>query len=162
MVDLSKYLEQAADAVKRRNYAMAVKIYGQVLSIQPDFGEARAGLRRALFQKAAQKPPSKLTAMLFGGVHLLVGGLQRLVGAHAGAAKSYERYLTFDPAAEGANLKLGNSLERAGHAKSALAVYAAYAEVQPRCLEACRAAGALYYEQGKLDEALAMYEQALK
>ena len=114
MVDLSKYLEQAADAVKRRNYAMAVKIYGQVLSIQPDFGEARAGLRRALFQKAAQKPASKLTAMLFGGVHLLIGGAQRLVGSHAGAAKSFERYLAFDPAAESANLKLGDSLERAG------------------------------------------------
>jgi len=162
MVDLSKYLEQAADAVKRRNYAMAVKIYGQVLSIQPDFGEARAGLRKALFQKAAQKPPSKLTAMLFGGVNLLVGGMQRMVGAHGGAAKSFERYLAFDPAAEGANLKLGNSLERAGHTKSALAVYSAYAEVQPRCLEACRSAGALYYEHGQLKEALEMYEQALK
>ena len=162
MVDLSKYLEQAADAVKRRNYAMAVKIYGQVLSIQPDFGEARAGLRRALFQKAAQKPPSKLAALLFGGVHLLVGGVQRLVGSHAGAAKSFERYLAFDPAAESANLKLGDSLERAGFEKSALAVYAAYAEVQPRCLEACRAAGALHYEHGQMKEALAMYEQALK
>ena len=64
MVDLSKYLEQAADAVKRRNFAMAVKIYGQVLSIQPDFGDARSGLRKALFQKAAQKAPSKLAAML--------------------------------------------------------------------------------------------------
>ena len=162
MVDLSKYLEQAADAVKRRNYAMAVKIYGQVLSIQPDFGEARAGLRRALFQKAAQKPPSKLTAMLFGGVNLLVAGIQRMVGGHAGAAKSLERYLAFDPAAEGPNLKLGDSLERAGFTKSALAVYAAYAELQPRCLEACRSAGQLHYEQGQLQEALAMYEQALK
>lgn len=162
MVDLSKYLEQAADAVKRRNYPMAVKIYGQVLSIQPDFGEARAGLRRALFQKAAQKPPSKLTAMLFGGFNLLIAGLQRAIGAHAGAAKSLERYLAMDPAAESANLKLGDSLERAGFSKSALAVYAAYAELQPRCLEACRAAGALYYEHGKMAEALAMYEQALK
>lgn len=162
MVDLSKYLEQAADAVKRRNFAMAVKIYGQVLSIQPDFGEARSGLRRALFQKAAQKPPSKLTAMLLGGIHLLIGGVQRAVGAHAGAAKSFERYLGYDPAAEGPNLKLGDSLERAGFAKSALAVYAAYAELQPRCLDACRSAGALFYEQGKLPEALAMYEQALK
>ena len=162
MVDLNKFLEQAADAAKRRNYAMAVKIYGQVLSIQPDFGEARAGLRRALFQKAAQKPPSKLTAMLFGGVHLLIAGAQRLARAHAGAAKSLERYLAMDPAAEGANLKLGDSLRRAGFGKSALAVYAAYAELQPRCLEACRAAGALYYEQGKMREALEMYEQALK
>ncbi|HEB52969.1 MAG TPA: tetratricopeptide repeat protein, partial [bacterium] len=162
MVDLSKYLEQAADAAKRRNYPMAVKIYGQVLAIQPDFGEARAGLRKALFQKAAQKPPSKLTAMLFGGVHLLLGSVLRLVGSHAGAAKAFERYLAMDPTAEGPNLKLGDSLQRAGFAKSALAVYAAYAEHQPRCLDACRAAGALYYEQGRLDQALAMYEQALK
>ncbi|MEZ6036601.1 MAG: tetratricopeptide repeat protein [Planctomycetota bacterium] len=162
MVDLSKYLEQAADAVKRRNFAMAVKIYGQVLSIQPDFGDARSGLRKALFQKAAQRAPSKVAAMLFGGVHLLTAGLCRLLGQHGAAAKAYERYLSLDPLAEGANLKLGDSLQRAGLAKSALAVFAAYAEHQPRCLDACRSAGQLYYEQGKMQEALQMFELALK
>ena len=162
MVDLTKYLEQAADAVKRRNYAMAVKIYGQVLAIQPDFGEARSGLRKALFQKVAQKPASKLTAVLFGGLNVPIAGLMGLLGQHAAAAKGYERYLAYDPTAEGCNLKLGNSLRRAGFGKSALAVYAAYAEHQPRCLEACREAGALFYEQGQVSEALAMYEQALK
>ena len=162
MVDLSRYLEQAADAAKRRNYAMAVKIYGQVLAIQPDFGEARAGLRKVLFQKAAQKPPSKLTAILLGGPHLLTAGLLRMCGQHGAAAKAYERYLVHDPAAEGVNLKLGAALRRAGHDKSALAVYSAYAEVQPRCLEACRAAGALHYEQGNVKQALEMYELALK
>jgi tetratricopeptide (TPR) repeat protein len=162
MVDLSKYLEQAADAAKRRNFAMAVKIYGQVLQIQPDFGEARAGLRKVLFQKVAQKPASKLGAVLLGGVHLLTGNLLKLCGQHGGAAKAFERYLAHDPLAEGANLKLGAALQRAGMNRSALAVYAAYAEQQPRCLDACRAAGALYYGQGKVKEALAMYEQALK
>lgn len=162
MVDLTKYLEQAADAAKRRNYAMAVKIYGQVLAIQPDFGEARAGLRKVLFQKVAQKPASKLSAILFGGLNIPIAGLMRLLGQHGAAAKGYERYLSYDPLAEGPNLKLANSLERAGLTKSALAVYVAYAEHQPRCLEACRAAGALYYEHGQVNEALAMYEQALK
>lgn len=161
-MDLSKYLEQAADAVKRRNFVMAVKIYSQVLQIQPDFGEARAGLRKALFQKVAQKPASKVTAMLVGGPNLLIAGLCRLLGRHAAAARAYERFLVQDPLAEGANLKLGESLSRAGLRRSALAVYAAYAEKQPRCLDACRAAGALFYEQGKVSEALAMYEQALK
>lgn len=162
MVDFSKYLEQAADAVKRRNFSMAVKIYGQVLQIQPDFGEARSGLRKALFQRVAQKPASKVGAVLLGGVHVLTGNLLRLCGQHGGAAKAYERYLAHDPLAEGVNMKLGASLQRAGHNRSALAVFAAYAEQQPRCLQACRAAGALYYAQGKLPEALAMYEQALK
>ena len=86
MVDLSKYLEQASDAAKRRNYAMAIKIYGQVLSIQPDFGEARAGLRKVLFQKVAQKPASKLTAIVLGGLNLPIAGLMRLLGQHAAAA----------------------------------------------------------------------------
>ena len=85
MVDLSKYLEQASDAAKRRNYAMAIKIYGQVLSIQPDFGEARAGLRKVLFQKVAQKPASKLTAIVLGGLNLPIAGLMRLLGQHAAA-----------------------------------------------------------------------------
>lgn len=161
-MDLSKYLEQAADAVKRRNFVMAVKIYSQVLQIQPDFGEARAGLRKALFQKVAQKPASKVMATLVGGPNLLIAGLCRLVGRHAAAARAFERFLVHDPLAEGANLKLGESLSRAGLRRSALAVYAAYAEKQPRCLDACRAAGALFYEQGKVPEALAMYEQALK
>jgi tetratricopeptide (TPR) repeat protein len=161
-MDLSKYLEQAADAGKRRNYAMAVKIYGQVLQIQPDFGEARAGLRKVLYQKVAQRPASKLTAVLFGGVHLLTGNLCRMIGQHAAAARAYERYLMLDPLAEGANLKLGTALQRAGLDRSALAVFAAYAVHQPRCLDACRAAGALYQKQGKFAEALAMYEAALK
>lgn len=161
-MDLSKYLEQAADAVKRRNFAMAVKIYAQVLQIQPDFGEARAGLRKALYQKVAQKPASKVGAMVLGGVHLVVGGMSRMLGQHAAAARAFERYLAHDPLSESANLKLGTALQRAGHKKSALAVYAAYAEHQPRCLEACRAAGKLFQEQGKLPEALAMYEAALK
>lgn len=161
-MDLSKYLEQAADAAKRRNHAMAVKIYGQVLQIQPDFGEARAGLRKVLFAKVAQKPASKLGAMLLGGLHLLTGNLCRMLGRHAAAARAYERYLVHDPLAEGANLKLAGSLQRAGLERSALAVYAAYAEHQPRCLEACRAAGLLFQKQGKFQEALAMYEAALK
>ncbi|MBL9076360.1 MAG: tetratricopeptide repeat protein [Planctomycetes bacterium] len=161
-MDLSKYLENAADATKRRNFSLAVKIYGQVLQIQPDFGEARAGLRRALFQKVAQKPASKVGALLLGGTSLLVGELCRLLGRHAAAARAYERYLAHDPLAEGANLKLGHALRRAGCPRSALAVFEAYATAQPRCLEACRAAGALFYEQGKVPQALAMYEQALK
>ncbi len=162
MVDLAKHLENAADAVKRRNYPHAITVYQQVLQIQPDYGEAREGLQKALFTKAAQKKPSKLTAMLGGGLSLLTGHLLRLLGRHAGAARSLQRYVVLDPLSEGANLALANSLQRAGLRRSALAVYAAYAEQQPRCLPACRAAGALLYEQGKLAQALEMYELALK
>jgi tetratricopeptide (TPR) repeat protein len=161
-MDLGKHLENAAEAVKRRNFALAVKTYTQVLQIQPDYGEARAGLRKALFAKAAHKKPSRATAMLFSGVHLLTASSLRMIGRHGAAARAYERYLAADPLYEGANLALGAALQRAGWRRSALAVFAAWAEHQPRCVPACRAAGALYYEQGQLPQALAMYEQALK
>jgi tetratricopeptide (TPR) repeat protein len=161
-MDLSKHLEKADEAVKRRNYAFAVNLYGQLLGLQPDNGKARAGLRTALFKKAEQKKPSKAFAMVAGGIHLLVGKVSALCGGHGAAAKAYERYLAMDPLAEGPNLALAEALERAGHKHSALAVYRAFAEHEPRCLPAARAAGRLLYETGELQDAYAMFEQALK
>lgn len=161
-MDLSKHLETAAEAVKRRNYPMAVKLYSRLLSLQPDNGDARAGLRAALFKKAEAKPPSKLFAILGGGIHLLTGGLCRLCRAHGAAARAFERYLIGDPLSEAINCKLGDSLAKAGFNNAARAVYQAYADNNPRCLEACREAGALLYEAGKTEEAVVMYERALK
>ncbi|MCC6672838.1 MAG: tetratricopeptide repeat protein [Planctomycetes bacterium] len=161
-MDLSKHLQNAAEAVKRRNYPFAVNLYSQLLALQPDNGEARAGLRQALFQKAAAKAPSRASAIVAGGVHLVVAGIARAMGKHLAAAKAYERYLVHDPLSEGANLGLGTCLEKAGCRNSALAVYRAFAEANQRCLQAARKAGELLYEAGQLDAALAMYEQALR
>lgn len=161
-MDLSKHLEKADEAVKRRAYPLAIDIYTKLLAMQPDSGEARAGLREALFKKAGAKAPSRLVAMIGGGVHLLTGFLCRSFGKHAAAAKAYERYLGLDPLHEGTNLALGRSLQKAGLKRSALAVFRAYAGVEPRCLEAARSAGALLYAEGQIDDALELYEQALR
>ena len=161
-MDLSKHLEKAEEAVKRKNYAFAVNLYGQLLALQPDNGAARAGLRTALFRKAEQRKPSKLIAVLVGGFSVLTAKLAGAMGKHGAAAKAYERYLGMDPLAEGTNLALARSLEKAGHPHSALAVYRAWALQEPRCLVASREAGRLLYERGELSDALAMYEQALR
>ncbi|MEZ5964798.1 MAG: tetratricopeptide repeat protein [Planctomycetota bacterium] len=161
-MDLSKHLEKADEAVKKRNYAMAADIYSKLLAMQPDNGEARAGLRRALFKKAEAKRPSKVVAMVGGGVHLLSGAVSRLFGKHAAAAKAYERYLALDPRNEVVNVKLGDSLERAGYKRSALAVYHAVAEVDQHALEAAKRAGALLQGEGRFEDALQMYEQVLR
>lgn len=161
-MDLSKHLEKADEAVKKRNYALAVDIYSKLLAMQPDSGEARAGLRRALFKRAEAKKPSKLVAMLGGGVHLLSGSLCRMLGKHAGAAKAFERYLALDPRNEAVNVKLGEALERSGCMRSALAVYHAVAEADPHAVQAAKRAGALLHAEGKLDAALAMFEQVLR
>ena len=161
-MELSKHLENAADAVRRRNYPAAVKLYSQLVALQPDSVDARSGLRTALFKKAEAKPPSKLFALLGGGVNLVLGFLLRLARQHEAAARAFERYLVLDPLNESVNLTLGNSLERAGLENGARAVFQAVAEHNPRCLEACRRAGALLYRAGKQAEALEMYERALK
>ncbi len=161
-MDLSKHLDNAKDAISRRNYKLAAQICSQLLSIQPDAGEARTLLRQALYKKAETKPTPKVAAWLGGGVHLLTLTLTRAMGQHAAAARAAERYLALDPLSESVNLRLGDSLSRAGHDRSALAVYRAYADHQPRCAEACRNAGALLYEAGELDAALEMYERALR
>lgn len=161
-MDLGKHLAKATEAVKRRNYAFAVNLYGQLLALQPDNAEAREGLREALFKKAEARPPNRVLARILGGVHLVVAAVARLLGKPAAAARAYERYLAMDPLDEAANLGLGQALERAGYSNSALAVYRAYARVQPRCGVAAREAGRLLYEQGRMDEALEMYEQALR
>ncbi len=161
-MDLSKHLEKAEEAVKRRAYPLAIDIYGKLLAMQPDSGEARAGLREALFKKAAAKAPSRAVAMVGGGIHLLTGFLARSFGRHAAAAKAYERYLSLDPLHEGTNLALGRSLRKAGLNRSALAVFRAFAGAEPRCLEAARSAGELLYADGQIDDALEMYEQALR
>jgi tetratricopeptide (TPR) repeat protein len=161
-MDLSKHLETAADAVKRRNYPYAVKLYGQILSLQPDNADARAGLHEALFKKAEAKPPSKLFAILGGGVHLLFGGLCRLLRQHGAAAKAFGRYLVGDPLNETVNIKLGDSLQQAGLSNSARAVFQCYADANPRSLEACRRAGGLLYENGEMQAAMEMYSRALK
>ena len=133
-MDLSKHLEKAEDAAKRRNYALAVKIYGQLLGLQPDFGPARAGLHRVRFKKAGAKPPSKVFALLGGGIHLLTAKLCGTLKKPAAAARSYERYLAHDPLSESQNLALGRALESAGFSSAALAVYRSFAEPEPRCL----------------------------
>ena len=161
-MDLTKHLDKAKDAVNRRNYKLAAQICSQLLGIQPDDGDARAVLRQALYKKAAAKPPSRVTAMIGGSVHLLTAAVSRMLKAHASAARAAERYLSLDPMHEGANLMLGESLERAGFKKSALAVYRSFAEAHPRCLQACRQAGALLYDAGEVNAAMEMYERALK
>lgn len=161
-MDLSKHLEKADEAVRKRNYVLAADIYSKLLAMQPDSGEARAGLRRALFKKADAKKPSKVVAMLGGGVHLLSGAVSRMFGKHAAAAKAYERYLALDPRNEGVNVKLGESLERAGFKRSALAVYHAVAEADQHALVAAKRAGTLLQADGRLDDALQMYEQVLR
>lgn len=160
-VDFSKHIKKADEAFRRRNYDFAVELYRQLLDLDPDLGEARGGLRKALKKRAEQKKGGLLGKMLGAGP-LGKAKTMRKMGKHDACARALESYLDKSPLDEEANLMLGMALEDAGHLKSARAVYEFVAEIAPKNSEGLRRAGAMMQRTGDPAKALEYYEQALK
>lgn len=163
MVDYSKHLQKADEAMRRRNYDFAVEVYQQLLEIDPDLGEARAGLRSAYAKRhEAKKGGSKLLRALGGAGPLAMAKTLRKAGRNEAAAKALETYLATSPMDVEANLMLGMALEDCGHTRSALAVYEFLAEVAPRNPDGLKRAGAMAWRGGDPRRALEFYERALQ
>ena len=162
MVDYSKHIQKAEEAARRRNYDFAIQLYQQLLEIDPDVGEARAGLRVALRKRHEAKKGGKLFGKLKGAGPMTVAkGLIKARKFDA-AAKQIELYLASNPMEADANLQLGICLESAGHYKSALAVYEFLTEISPRNPEGLKRAGAMLQHTGDPQGALEYYERALE
>ena len=161
-MDFSKHLQKAEEANRRRNYDFAIQLYQQLLEIDADQGEARAGLRKALKARHESKKGGKLFKMLKGATPLAMAKTLAKTGKHDAAAKSLESYLATNPLDEEGNLLLGISLESAGHYSSALAVYEFLAEIAPRNPEGLKRAGAMMRQKGDHARALEYYERALE
>lgn len=163
MVDYSKHLQKADEALKRRNWDFAIEVYQQLLELEPDLADARAGLRQALKKRHEQnKGGGKLFKALAGAGPLAMAKTLAKAGKYAAAAKSLEQYLTGNPLDEDANYQLGVALEGAGHFKSARAVYEFLAEIAPKNPDGLKRAGALMYREGDHAKALEYYERALQ
>lgn len=162
-MDYSKQLQKAEEAVRRRNFDFAIELYGQLLEIDPDQGEARAGLRQALKRRhEAKKGGSRFLSALGGAAPLAMAKAMRKAGRHAAAVKALESFLAVNPLDEEGNLLLGRSLEDASHFKSARAVYEFLAEIAPKSPEALKRAGAMTARMGDHEKALEYYERALQ
>jgi tetratricopeptide (TPR) repeat protein len=161
-VDFTKHIQKAEEALRRRNWDFAVQLYQQLLDIDPDQGEARAGLRRALLKREEQKKGGKLFKAIRGATPLAMARTLAKAGRHAAAAKSLETYLSTNPLDEEANLLLGVELEAAGHFRSALAVYEFLTEIAPKNPEGLKRAGGMMRHKGDVQKALAYYERALE
>ena len=134
-MDFSKHIEKADEAMRRRNYDYAVEVYRQLLEIDQDQGEARAGLRQALKKRHESKKGSRLLRAIGGAMPLASAKALRKAKKHDACSKALESYLATHPLDEDANLTLGMSLEDGGHYRSARAVYEFVAEIAPRNAE---------------------------
>ncbi len=161
-MDFSKQLQKADEAVRRRNFDFAIELYRQLLEIEPDQGDARGALRRALKKRQeAKKGGSRLLSAIGGAAPLAMAKTLRKAGKHDAAIKALESYLAVSPLDEDANLLLGLACEDAGHFKSARAVYEFLAEIAPKRAEGLKRAGAMTARLGDHERALEYYERAL-
>lgn len=160
-MDFSKQIEKAEEAARRRNYDFAVQLYQQILEIDPDQGEARAGLRQSLKKRFELKGGGSFLRSLSGAAPLALAKTLRKAGKRDACAKALESYLATNPVDEEANLLLGQVLEEAGHTKSARAVYEFVTEVAPKSAEGFKRAGAMSARLGEAERALEYYEKAL-
>ena len=160
-VDFTKQIQKAEEAARRRNYDFAIKLYQQLLDIDPDQADARGGLRIALKKRHEQKKGGKFLRTLSGAGPMALAKTMRKAGRHGACAKALESYLESNPLDEGANLMLGMALEDGGHFKSARAVYEFLAQIAPRNPEGLKRAGAMSYRQGDHEKALDYYQRAL-
>ena len=130
-------------------HAPAAATFKKLLEIEPDLGEARAGLRSAYAKRfEAKKGGSKFLRALEGAAPLAMAKTLRKAGKHDAAAKALESYLATSPLDVDANLMLGMSLEDGGHTRSALAVYEFLAGIAPKNPEGLKRAGAMAWRGG--------------
>ncbi len=161
-MDYSKHIQKAEEAARRRNYDFAVELYQQLLELDPDQGEARAGLRRVLRTRAETKKGGRFLRALSGAGPLAMAKTMRKAGKIEACLKSAEQYLANNPMDVDANLFLGDALEAGEYYKSAAAVYEFIAEIAPKNPEGLKRAGAMMYQLGEHAHALEYYERALE
>lgn len=161
-MDISKHLEKAAEAGRKKNFDYAISLYHQVLLLKPDHGEARRELRQVLVRRSDYKKVPPFIALLGGLPHrvgMLFGALLRKPAQVALAA---EAYLKNDPRNSSVNRALAEALERDGHRNGAVAVWEFLGDDERLGDDALKRAGALYYQLRQMGQALGCYEAVLK
>ena len=160
-MDISKHIEKAEEAVRRKNFDGAISLYEQLLEFQPNDLRARKGLLQAARKRYEYKKPMKALLLAASGPHLAAAKSMQTVKKWKQAADHYQKALLQDPTSAAWCLVLGECLEMSGVADGALAVYEHLAEVDPRNLDALKRAGAILYRKKELAPALEYYERAL-
>jgi len=161
-MDLSKHLEKAEDAIRRKNFDFGINLYRQLLAVSPGDYHARLGLHRAYLKKHEAKPVPGWVAKVQGGPSLALAKTLHAAKQYAKEADSLESYVALDPRNVDASLALGEALERARLPDAALAVYEALTEAAPDSVDGWKRAGAQLTRKRELNRALECFSKALE
>lgn len=161
-MDLSKHLEKAEDAIRRKNFDFGIDLYRQLLSVSPGDYQARAGLHRAYVRRHEAKPTSAWIAKVQGSPSLALAKTLLAARNYAKAAEAFESYIALDPLNLAYNMELGAALEAANFTDGALAVYETTAECVPGAGEAWKRAGGILTKKREFARAIECYSKALE
>ncbi len=146
----------------------AEKFYRQVLTVQPDHGDAlhllgvvcyqtgRFAEAAALIQKAIEQNPQAEAC------YSNLGNALKSMGKTEEALAAYEKALALKPDYAEAHYNLAVTLKSAGRGKDALEAYRKAIEIKPDYVEAHSNMANELKEQGKIAEAIAAYRKALE
>lgn len=160
-MDVSKHLERAEEAVRKKNFDFALTLYNQALAIKPDHREARLGLLKASARKLQVKPVPRILRYVIGLPQFVSLFLGKVTKNSDLVARAAQRYLMLDPHNESVNFLLGNTLEKSGYLGGAAAVYEFVAENDQKNVAALKKAGFLMYKLKDVHAALELFEKVL-
>ncbi|UCG39321.1 MAG: tetratricopeptide repeat protein, partial [bacterium] len=160
-MDISKHLERAAEAVRKKNFDFAITLFNQALAIKPDHREARLGLLRAAARNLEFKRTPKVLRLIQGFPHLVALAVGRFLKNNDLKARASQSYLRWDPHSVSVNFILGSSLESLGHLGGASAVYEFVTEFNVKNVAALKKAGFLMYRLKDIPASLELFEKVL-
>jgi tetratricopeptide (TPR) repeat protein len=159
-VDVSKFLERAEAALRKRMPDQAIALYRQVLVAAPGNAPAREGLMAAYRKRVELKGGASLidraTARSLYATALGLKGTRKL-GA---AVRTCDAGLERNPEDRAMLELLAECLQGQGHKEEALAVWKAQLAADAQDLAALKAAGLLHYELKQVAEATQCFERA--
>jgi tetratricopeptide (TPR) repeat protein len=159
-MDVSKFLERAEQALRKRMPDQAIALYRQVLVASPGHAPAREGLmtayRRRVELKGGASIIDRATARSLYATALGLKG----AGKVAAAARTCDAGLERHPADRNLVVLLAECLQQQGHKEEALAAWRAELEADPQDLQALKAAGRLHYELKQVPAAMELLERA--
>ncbi len=159
-MDLSKFLERAEAALRKRMPEQAITLYRQMLVASPGHGGARAGLMTAYRKRAELKGgPSIIDKAAARSMYAAALGL-RSSGRHLAVVRSCDLGLERDPNDTNLASLLGDALEALGHKEEALAAWLSMLEADPKCLPALKAAARLHYAVKQIPQAMECLDRA--
>jgi tetratricopeptide (TPR) repeat protein len=161
-MDVTRHIEKAAEAVRKKNYDYAISLYRQVLLYDSKSGKARRGLREAEFRKYEKGRSPALVRMFTTAPARLMALVHGMFKNHEKLTWDLESILQRDPHNLAAHLKLGRAALLIGDKETAKVAYEGALQAAPTNAVAAKSLGKLLAEEGDLPNAFKWYEEALK